>query len=72
MRHLVLALLGMLWLLAIAASARYRDITWLQYLFVDIKWIQTVILVTGGYGAFLSSSARSPGRGRTRRHRRGD
>ena len=53
MRHLVLALLGMLWLLAIAASARYRDITWLQYLFVDIKWIQTVILVTGGYGAFL-------------------
>lgn len=53
MRHLVLALLGILWLVGIAGSARYRDITWLQYLFVDIKWIQTVILATGGYGALL-------------------
>ncbi|MGH2398771.1 MAG: glycosyltransferase, partial [bacterium] len=53
MRHLVLALLGIIWLLAIAASARYTDLTWLQYLFVDIKWIQTVVLITGGYGAFL-------------------
>lgn len=53
MRNLVLALLGILWLVAIAASARYRDIIWLQYLFVDIKWIQVVMLATGGYGAFL-------------------
>jgi len=52
-RHLVLAMLGLLWLAAVAGSVHYRDITWLQYLFVDITWIQLVLLVTGGYGALL-------------------
>jgi 1,2-diacylglycerol 3-beta-glucosyltransferase len=51
--HLVLATLGLLWLGAVASSVHYRDITWLQYLFVDVTWIQAVLLVAGGYGAFL-------------------
>lgn len=53
MRHLVLATLGLLWLAAIASSAHYRDITWLQYLFVDVKWIQIGLIITGGYGILL-------------------
>jgi len=51
--HLVLATLGLLWFGAVASSVHYRDITWLQYLFVDITWIQTVLLLAGAYGAFL-------------------
>ena len=51
--HLVLATLGLLWLGAVASSVHYRDITWLQYLFIDITWIQVVLLIAGGYGAFL-------------------
>lgn len=51
--HLVLALLGLLWFGAVASSVHYRDLTWLQYLFVDITWIQAVLLIAGGYGAFL-------------------
>lgn len=51
--HLVLATLGLLWFGAVAASVHYRDLTWLQYLFVDVTWIQALLLVAGGYGAFL-------------------
>lgn len=51
--HLVLATLGLLWLGAVAGSVHYRDITWLQYLFIDVTWIQAVLLIAGGYGAFL-------------------
>lgn len=53
MRHRVLVTLGILWLAAVAGTVHYRDISWLQYLFVDVTWIQFVVLVTGGYGAFL-------------------
>jgi len=53
MRHLVLATLGLLWLAAVAASTHYRDLTWLQYLFVDVKWIQVALIVSGGYGVLL-------------------
>ena len=53
MRHVILASLALLWLAGIATSAHYRDITWLQYLFFDVKWIQVVLLTAGGYGAFL-------------------
>jgi len=53
MRHVILLMLGLLWLAGIAASTHYRDITWLQYLFFDVKWIQIVLLTAGGYGAFL-------------------
>jgi len=51
--HLVLATLGLLWLGAVASSVHYRDITWLQYLFVDVTWIQAVLLIAGAYGALL-------------------
>ena len=51
--HLVLATLVVLWLGAVAYNVRYRDITWLQYLFVDVTWIQAVLIIVGGYGAFL-------------------
>lgn len=51
--HLVLATLGLVWLGAVASSVHYRDITWLQYLFIDVTWIQAVLLIAGGYGAFL-------------------
>ncbi|HXF81986.1 MAG TPA: glycosyltransferase family 2 protein [bacterium] len=53
MRHAVLASLTLLWLGGIVASAHYRDLAWLQYLFVDLTWIQVVLLAAGGYGAFL-------------------
>lgn len=56
MRHVILAALALLWLAGIATSAHYRDITWLQYLFFDVKWIQVVLLTAGGYGAFLVAS----------------
>jgi 1,2-diacylglycerol 3-beta-glucosyltransferase len=51
--HLVLATLGLLWFGAVAGSVHYRDLTWLQYLFVDVTWIQALLLIAGGYGAFL-------------------
>lgn len=51
--HLVLATLGLLWFGAVAGSVHYRDITWLQYLFIDVTWIQVVLLIAGGYGALL-------------------
>jgi len=51
--HLVLATLGLLWFGAVAGSVHYRDITWLQYLFIDVTWIQAVLLIAGGYGALL-------------------
>ncbi|MDQ7843225.1 MAG: glycosyltransferase family 2 protein [Armatimonadota bacterium] len=53
MRHLVLVTLGLLWLAAVAASTHYRDITWLQYLFVDVTWIQVALISAGAYGVFL-------------------
>lgn len=51
--HLVLAAVGALWLAAVVRSIHYRDLTWLQYLFIDITWLQVLLLVVGGYGAFL-------------------
>ncbi len=51
--HLVLAMLGMLWLAAVASSVHYRNITWLQYLFVDLTWLQVLLIVAGGYGTVL-------------------
>lgn len=51
--HLVLAILVLVWLAGVAGSVHYRDIIWLQYLFIDVTWIQAVLLIAGGYGALL-------------------
>lgn len=51
--YLVLATLGMLWLAAVVHGVRDRDLAWLHVLFVDITWLQALLLIAGGYGAFL-------------------
>lgn len=51
--HLVLATLGVLWLAAVAHSIHYRDLPWLQVLFVDVGWLQALLLAVGTYGALM-------------------
>lgn len=51
--HLVLAAVGVLWLAALASSVHYRDLVWLHYLFIDLTWIQALLLISGGYGTLL-------------------
>lgn len=50
---LVLATLGMLWLAAVVHGVQYWDLARLYVLFIDLTWLQVVLLVAGGYGAFL-------------------
>lgn len=51
--NLVLVTLAVLWLAAVVHSMRYRDLAWLQVLFVDIAWLQALLLIVGGYGAAM-------------------
>lgn len=52
-RHLVLVLLALTWIVATASSIRYRDLTWLQYLRIDLIWLQALLLAVGVYGTLL-------------------
>lgn len=51
--HLVLATLAVLWLAAVVSSLRYRDLSWVRVFFVDVTWLQAVLLIVGGYGALI-------------------
>jgi len=51
--HLVLATLAFLWLAAVVNSVRYRDLSWVRVFFVDVTWLQAVLLIVGGYGALM-------------------
>ncbi len=51
--RLVLAALGVLWLVVVIHSIRVRDLTWLQYLLIDVKWLQVLLLVVGGHAAAI-------------------
>jgi 1,2-diacylglycerol 3-beta-glucosyltransferase len=52
-RHVVLVLLALSWIIAAASSVRIRDLTWLQYLRIDLVWLQVLLLGVGIYGTFL-------------------
>jgi 1,2-diacylglycerol 3-beta-glucosyltransferase len=52
-RHVVLVLLALSWIIAAASSVRYRDLTWLQYLRIDLVWLQVLLLGVGVYGTLL-------------------
>jgi len=50
---MVLATLAFLWLAAVVNSLRYRDLSWVRVFFVDVTWLQAVLLIAGGYGALM-------------------
>jgi cellulose synthase/poly-beta-1,6-N-acetylglucosamine synthase-like glycosyltransferase len=52
-RHVVLVLLALSWIIAAASSVRIRDLTWLQYLRIDLVWLQVLLLGVGIYGTVL-------------------
>lgn len=52
-RHTVLALLVLAWIIASVFSIRIRDLTPLQYLRIDLVWLQALILGLGLYGTLL-------------------
>lgn len=51
--HLVLATLAFLWIAAVVSSLRYRDLSWVRVFFVDVTWLQAILLIAGGYGALI-------------------
>ncbi len=52
-RHLVLGLLAVTWIICVLASIRHRDLEWLQYIRIDVVWLQVLLLGIGVYGTIL-------------------
>ncbi|MDR7611331.1 MAG: glycosyltransferase family 2 protein [Armatimonadota bacterium] len=50
---LVLVALAVLWVAGVAHSLRYRDLAWLRVVFVDVTWLQGLVLAVGGFGALM-------------------
>jgi len=73
-RHTVLVLLVLAWIVASVFSVRVRDLTLLQYLRIDLAWLQGLLLGLGLYGTLLivvgmfGRTARRSGGGRPDDH----
>ncbi len=51
--RLVLGTLAALWLGAVIHSFHYHDGSWLRVVFIDITWLQVLLLAVAAFGAFM-------------------